>query len=176
MHDTDAVLASKNGREITGRFYKNALEAEGTPTHATVKYIAGQFDTNTSVVQYACQRNSMFIVTDGFSNTTSIATPPWDAGKSANTWGAASPTNHSGGSLSDLALRYYTNRLRAGASLAGQGADQRIERSPTPTRTPTCTSTPTPSRWACAARSGRTRSIPSSSPPTGRCRWPTTLR
>ena len=111
--------ASKNGREITGRFYKNALEADGTPTHATVKYIAGQFDSNTTVVQYACQRNSMFIVTDGFSNTTSIATPPWDAGKSANTWGAASPTRPSPpGRLSDLALRYYTNRLRAGDRVA----------------------------------------------------------
>ncbi len=121
MRDTDAVLASKNGREITGRFYKNALEAEGTPTHATVKYIAGQFDGNASVVEYACQRNSMFIVTDGFSNTTSIATPPWDAGKSANTWGAASPYQTiPAGSLSDLALRYYTNRLRAGDRVANK--------------------------------------------------------
>jgi type IV pilus assembly protein PilY1 len=121
MRDTDAALASLNGREITGRFYKNALDADGTPTHATVKYIAGQFNTNKSVVQYACQRNSMFIVTDGFSNTTSIATPAWDAGKSANTWGAASPYQAiADGSLSDLALRYYTNRLRAGDMVAAK--------------------------------------------------------
>jgi type IV pilus assembly protein PilY1 len=121
MRDTDAMLASQNAREITGRFYKNALDADGTPTHATVKYIAGQFDTNKSIVQYACQRNSMFIVTDGFSNTTSIATPPWDAGKSANTWGAASPYKTiPDGSLSDLALRYYTNRLRAADMVAGK--------------------------------------------------------
>jgi type IV pilus assembly protein PilY1 len=121
MRDTDAVLASKNGREITGRFYKNAMNANGTPTHATVKYIAGEFESNATVVEFACQRNSMFILTDGFSNTTSIATPPWDAGKSANTWGAASPYQTiPAGSLSDLALRYYTNRLRAGDRVANK--------------------------------------------------------
>lgn len=121
MNDTDALLPSKNARAIAGIFYKNALEADGTPTHATVKYIAGQFNTKNAdptkdIVQYACQRNSMFIVTDGFSNTTSIATPAWDAGKSANTWGKNSPYQTiTDGSLADLALRYYTNRLRAGA-------------------------------------------------------------
>lgn len=121
MRDTDAASASQNGREIAGRFYKNALDAEGTPTHATVKYIAGQFDTNTSVVEYACQRNSMFIVTDGFSNTTSITPPSWDIGKSASTWGSGAPyQTTSNGTLADLALRYYTNRLRAGNMTAGR--------------------------------------------------------
>jgi type IV pilus assembly protein PilY1 len=121
MKDTDAAQASKNARYIAGLFYKNALEADGTPTHATVKYIAGEFDTNASVVQYACQRNSMFIVTDGFSNTTSIAVPGYNAGKSANTWGQNSPYQAiADGSLSDLALRYYTNRLRAGDLAAGK--------------------------------------------------------
>ncbi|MCB1994345.1 MAG: pyrrolo-quinoline quinone, partial [Rhodoferax sp.] len=113
MYDTDNPNASSNGRRIAGDFYKNALSAEGTPTHATVKHIAKQFNDNTNIVQYACQRNSMFIVTDGFSNTTSITPPSWQAGKSANTWGSGSPyQTTSNGTLADLALRYYTNRLR----------------------------------------------------------------
>ncbi len=117
MKDTDAKLAANNARYIAGLFYKNALEADGTPTHATVKYIAGQFDGNKSVVQYACQRNSMFIVTDGFSNTTSIAVPAYNA----NTYGGKAPyTTTPAGSLSDLALAYYTNRLRSADLVAGK--------------------------------------------------------
>lgn len=117
MKDTDAALASKNARAIAGLFYKNALEAEGTPTHATVKYIAGQFENNKTVVEYACQRNSMFVVTDGFSNTTSIAVPAYNA----DTWGGKAPyTTTTEGSLADLALAYYTNRLRAADLSAGK--------------------------------------------------------
>ncbi|RVT51435.1 pilus assembly protein [Rubrivivax albus] len=113
MYDSDNPNANLNGRRVAGDFYKNALFAEGTPTHATVNHIAKQFNENTSIVQYACQRNSMFIVTDGFSNTTSITPPSWDAGKSAATWGDGAPyQTTANGTLADLALRYYTNRLR----------------------------------------------------------------
>lgn len=109
MYDTDNTTASSNGRRVAGDFYKNALAAEGTPTHGTVKHIAKQFDENQNIVKYACQRNSMFIVTDGFSNTTTIGVPGYDATK----YGAAAPyTEIPAGSLSDLALAYYTNRLR----------------------------------------------------------------
>lgn len=113
MYDTDDTDNTKNARSIAGYFYKNALAQEGTPTHATVKHIAKQFNTNNNIVQYACQRNSMFIVTDGFSNTAWITPPNWDSGKSASTWGAGAPyQTTSNGTLADLGLRYYTNRLR----------------------------------------------------------------
>jgi type IV pilus assembly protein PilY1 len=113
MYDTDNPNAASNGRRVAGRFYKNSMAAEGTPTHATVRHIAKQFNENTSIVEYACQRNSMFIVTDGFSNTASITPPAWDGGKSADTWGAGTPYQTTAtGTLADLALRYYTNRLR----------------------------------------------------------------
>lgn len=113
MYDADNPNANANGRRVAGWFYKNSMAAEGTPTHATVKHIAKQFDENTSIVQYACQRNSMFIVTDGFSNTASITPPSWDSGKSAATWGSGAPYETTAdGTLADLALRYYTNRLR----------------------------------------------------------------
>lgn len=117
MYDTDNTNAASNGRRVAGDFYKNALAAEGTPTHATVKHIAKQFNENTAIVQYACQRNSMFIVTDGFSNTASITPPSWDTGKSASTWGSGAPyQTTTDGTLADLALRYYTNRLRTDLS------------------------------------------------------------
>ncbi len=114
MYDIDNPSNSLNGRALAGFFYKNAMAQEGTPTHATVKHIAKQFNENTSIVQYACQRNSMFTVTDGFSNTASISSPPWSSGKSAATWGSGTPYQTTkDGTLADLALRYYTNRLRS---------------------------------------------------------------
>jgi type IV pilus assembly protein PilY1 len=109
MYDADAVNASSNRFAASGPFYLNSMEANGTPTHQTVKNIANQYATNTSIIQYACQRNNMFIVTDGFSNTTSISVPSYDRTK----WGASQPyTTIPNGSLADLALAYYTNRLR----------------------------------------------------------------
>ncbi|MCL4737757.1 MAG: pyrrolo-quinoline quinone [Burkholderiaceae bacterium] len=110
MYDTESGSASTNGLRVAGQFYTNAvIEPEGTPTHATIKHIASQYENNPNIIQYACQRNSMFIVTDGFSNTTSIAVPAYDKNK----YGGAPPyTDIPNGSLSDLALAYYTNRLR----------------------------------------------------------------
>ncbi len=110
MYDTDNTTDKTNGLAVAGLFYRNGLTANGTPTHATVKHIASQFEGNTNVVKYACQRNSMFIVTDGFSNTTSIEVPSYDA----SLYGGTAPyTTTPTGSLADLALAYYTNRLRA---------------------------------------------------------------
>ena len=80
-----------------------------------MKNIAQHFATNTSVIQNACQRNSMFIVTDGFSNTTTTSVPAYNA----STYGAGAPyTVTRNGSLADLALSYYTNRLRASGGSA----------------------------------------------------------
>lgn len=118
MYDADGSAAASNRFAAAGRFYLNAMASQGTPTHYTMSYIGDQFNTNTNIVQYACQRNSLFLVTDGFSNTNSITPPNWDAGKSANTWGANAPYQITpNGSQADLALRFFTNRLRsAGAS------------------------------------------------------------
>ncbi len=119
MFDADSSNNASNRRAAAGTFYLNALSSQGTPTHNTVKYIADQFNTNTNIVQYACQRNNLFVVTDGFSNTTAITPPSWDSGKSASTWGAGAPYQiTANGSLADLGLRYYTNRLRASGANA----------------------------------------------------------
>jgi type IV pilus assembly protein PilY1 len=113
MHDADSTNAADNRLAAAGEYYLNAMTSNGTPTHQTVKNIAAQFNTklsgSSSIVQYACQRNNMFIVTDGFSNTTSISVPTYNAA----TFGGSAPyTTTPSGSLADLALSYYTNRLR----------------------------------------------------------------
>ena len=113
MYDTDATAAASNGRRVAGLFY-NLNGSGGTPTRETLKYIGEQFINTSSVVQYACQRNNAFIVTDGFANASSVTMPNYDDTKSQSTWGSGAPyeTVHSG-SLADLALRYYTNNLRS---------------------------------------------------------------
>ncbi len=117
MHDADGSNAASNRFAVAGQFYLNAMSQEGTPTHHTMSHVGTQFNTNADIVQYACQRNSLFVVTDGFSNTASITPPAWDGGKSAATWGAAAPYQTTAtGSQADLALRFYTNRLRAGGA------------------------------------------------------------
>jgi type IV pilus assembly protein PilY1 len=109
MLDADAAASASNRHAIAGRFYLNSMAANGTPTHATMKHIGTQFNDNTGIVQYACQRNSMFVVTDGFANAHSVTAPSYDS----STYGAGAPftTTHDD-SLADLALAYYTNRLR----------------------------------------------------------------
>ncbi len=117
MLDADSSTASANHFAIAGKFYLNSMQSNGTPTHATMAHVADQFDTNTGVIQYACQRNSMFVVTDGFANAHSVTAPAYNAA----TYGGVAPytTTHAN-SLADLALAYYTNRLRAsgGSALA----------------------------------------------------------
>ncbi|MBL8288559.1 MAG: pyrrolo-quinoline quinone [Rubrivivax sp.] len=113
MLDADATASSANHYAAAGSFYLNSMSANGTPTHATMAHIANQFDSNTGVVQYACQRNSMFVVTDGFANASSTTAPAYNA----TTYGSGAPyTTTYANSLADLALAYYTNRLRAGGT------------------------------------------------------------
>jgi len=109
MLDADSTTSSANRFATAGRFYLNSMTANGTPTHATMAHIASQFDGNTGIVQYACQRNSMFVVTDGFANAHSTTAPAYDPA----TYGGSAPyTTIHANSLADLALAYYTNRLR----------------------------------------------------------------
>ena len=113
MYDADAGSSATNRLAVSGIFY-TAEGNQSTPTHATMAYIRDQFDTNTSVIQYACQRNASFVITDGFSNDAATAPPAY----AQNTYGAGAPYQSiAANSLSDKALSYFTNRLRAaGAS------------------------------------------------------------
>ncbi len=109
MNDADSTSDATGRRNVAGQFYLNAMARRGTPTHATMNHIGSQFDTNTNIVQFACQRNSMFIVTDGFANSHSQVAPTY----SQSTYGGSAPyTTTAANSLSDIALSHYTRRLR----------------------------------------------------------------
>lgn len=119
MYDADATANTANRLRVAGIFYETQGNG-GTPTRETLRYIGEQYKRTDqtsgkyNVVQFACQRNSAFIVTDGFANASSVAIPSYDSGKSAATWGygtAPYETTYSG-TLADLALRYYTNNPR----------------------------------------------------------------
>jgi type IV pilus assembly protein PilY1 len=118
MYDADGLVASSNRLRVAGLFYE-ANGSGGTPTRETLKYIGEQYKRTDktgaafNVVQYSCQRNNAFIVTDGFANSSAVSGPAYDAGKSAATWGSGAPyeTIYSP-SLADLSLRYYTNNPR----------------------------------------------------------------
>ncbi len=118
MYDADATAASSNRLSVIGKFYLNALTSNGTPTHTTMKYIGDQYGSDTSIVQYACQRNAMFIVTDGFANDGTVSPPSYDNTKYGSS--AAPYQTTSSGSQADIALSYYVNQLRAsgGSALA----------------------------------------------------------
>jgi len=115
MYDADSTVPASNRLAVSGIFYNNE-GGGGTPTNTTMSYVRGEFDTNTNVIQYACQRNASFIITDGFSNDSFVAPPAYNAA----TYGSGSPyQTTSASSLADKALAYFTLRLRAsgGSSL-----------------------------------------------------------
>jgi type IV pilus assembly protein PilY1 len=127
MFDSDSTDTSKNRLAIAGMFYTNPANGS-TPTEATLAYIGNQFETNTtsslpderlkSIVQYACQRNNAFIVTDGFANGGGTA-PSYSSAK----WGTGWPYQTTvKDSLADIALAYYTRNTRNGRSWFVDGA------------------------------------------------------
>ena len=128
MYDSDATSKAVNRARVAGIFYE-ANGSGGTPTRETLKYIGEQFKrtdatgTAYNMIQYGCQRNNAFIVTDGFANASAVTMPDWDSGKSESTYGSGAPyANIYAGSLADLALRYYTNNPRPPASTGGLAA------------------------------------------------------
>ncbi len=119
MYDLDAYTTISstsiaNRLIVTGLFY-GTDGSGGTPTRETLAYIGDQFVSNSSTIQYACQRNNAFIVTDGFANATSTTPPAY----SPATWGAGVPYQTTyAGTLADIALSYYTNNLRPAMATA----------------------------------------------------------
>jgi type IV pilus assembly protein PilY1 len=110
MYDIDKPLASQNGRKVAGLFYETN-RAGGTPTRETLDRIGEEYMNAAGPIQYACQRNNAFIMSDGFANVATPTKPSY----SKTTWGAAAPyaTTHDN-SLADVALSYYTVNLRTG--------------------------------------------------------------
>jgi type IV pilus assembly protein PilY1 len=108
MYDFSATADSANARALLGSIYANPANG-GTPTRETLNHIGNQYVTNSSIIQFGCQRNAAFILTDGFANASTVSVP----GYSQATWVGTRPyqTIHSG-SLADIASAYYTNNLR----------------------------------------------------------------
>ena len=141
IYDADAAAAASNRLRVAGIFYE-ANGSGGTPTRETLRYIGEQFKRTDStggkynVIQFACQRNNAFIVTDGFANASGVAMPPWDTGRSAATWGAGAPyATTFDGSLADLALRYYTNNPRPPSDVTNGLAAAALNATPSDTNT-----------------------------------------
>ena len=109
MYDADASSPADNRFAVSGLFY--ASEGKyNTPTHATLSFIRNQFDTNTNLIQWACQRNAQFVITDGFANDGAWYKLSYDQ----SLYGAGRPySTTESGSLADQALAAFTLRLRS---------------------------------------------------------------
>jgi type IV pilus assembly protein PilY1 len=108
MYDFAATADSSNARALIGSLYANPGSG-GTPTRDTLDYIGDQYMDNHSIIQYGCQRNAAFILTDGFANNTGPTPPGYDQA----TWVEDRPYQTiTTGSLTDIASYYYTANLR----------------------------------------------------------------
>ncbi len=69
MYDFNATADSQNYRQLLGTVYTNPSNG-GTPTRDALNYIGQQYlrTDGSAPIQYACQRNAAFILTDGFAN------------------------------------------------------------------------------------------------------------
>ena len=117
MYDVDSTDPSQNNSKLSGIIY-STNGSGGTPTRETLKYIGEQYRNTAGVIQYACQRNNAFILTDGFANATVSAatTPP---AYSQALWGSGVPYQTTYAStLADIALGYYTLNLKPSFSTA----------------------------------------------------------
>jgi type IV pilus assembly protein PilY1 len=110
MYDFNATADSQNYRQLLATVYTNPANG-GTPTRDALDYIGQQFmrSDGNAPIQYACQRNAAFVLTDGFAN----ASGPTVAGYNKTTWGNGAPyTQIFANSLADIALYYYTTNLQ----------------------------------------------------------------
>lgn len=108
MYDFASSTDSTNVKALLGKLYQDTA-AGGTPTRDTVNYIGQQYKTNTNIIQYGCQRNAAFILTDGFANMTTVTVPAYDKTVWMNTQPYKTVTN---GSIADIAGAYFTLNLR----------------------------------------------------------------
>ena len=80
LFDADSTNPDNNRLRVAGLFY-NDNGSGGTPTRETLDHIGRQYSRTDgpatgrfNVVQFACQRNAAFIVTDGFANASGSQT------------------------------------------------------------------------------------------------------
>lgn len=108
-------------RETNDTVQKQALMNEvldlgasgGTPNRFAVDHIGKQFDTNTNVIKFACQKNAGMLFTDGYSNTGGPNVP--DPANADLGMGVPFSDGHSS-TLADIAAYYYNKPLRGTAA------------------------------------------------------------
>lgn len=116
MYDADSTDSAANRRSIAGMFYTNPSNG-GTPTASALNDVGQQYMKNDQVIQYSCQRNNTFVVTDGYAND-SYVPPSYDASQ----FGQGAPyQTTTRGSVADVALAYFTLNLRNGRTVSGAG-------------------------------------------------------
>lgn len=110
MRDFSSPDPSKNARALLGLIYSNPASG-GTPTREALDYVGRQYMRTDAQapIQYACQRNSAFVLTDGFAYASAVTPPAYDQSK----WVGTPPYQTIyGKSLADIAAAYYTVNLR----------------------------------------------------------------
>jgi type IV pilus assembly protein PilY1 len=111
MSDFSSTDPSKNWQAVLGSIYQNPANG-GTPTREALNYIGKQYQrTDASApIQYACQRNAVLMLTDGFANASSNVTVPAYA---RATYGAGAPYQTTyANTLADIGLYFYSTNLR----------------------------------------------------------------
>ncbi|HEY0660396.1 MAG TPA: PilC/PilY family type IV pilus protein [Lysobacter sp.] len=92
------------------------LTANGsTPNRFAVEHIGKQFNTNTNVIQNACQKNAGMLFTDGYSNQNG----PTGYGNADGTLGVPYADSFDN-TLADIAAYYYNTTLRGNAFTPGK--------------------------------------------------------
>jgi len=87
--------------------YERGGNSGGTPNREALRFIGQQFDSNSNVIQEACQQNFAMLFTDGFSNVWTGS----GVGNADGTMGEPFEDNHSN-TIADIAAYYYNLRLR----------------------------------------------------------------
>jgi type IV pilus assembly protein PilY1 len=108
MRDFSSQDPSKNGQSVLGTIYSNPALG-GTPTREALLHVGKQFEENTNIIQFACQRNAAMVLTDGFATNSNVTVPSYDKA----TYGASRPyADVTPKTLADISLAYYTRNLR----------------------------------------------------------------
>ncbi|MBK5940604.1 pilus assembly protein [Halochromatium roseum] len=90
-------------------FLYGAVGSGGTPNRHALDYAGDQFDSNTSVIEYSCQKNFALLFTDGFSNPDTIS----GIGNADGSKGPPYADVYSS-TIADIAMHYYDKTLRSG--------------------------------------------------------------
>ncbi len=86
-----------------------------TPNRAAVVHMGEQFHTNSNIIQHSCQKNAAMLFTDGYSNDGSSG-----VGNEEGDGGMPAPfRDEHGGTLADVAAKYYNTILRGDAFSEG---------------------------------------------------------